>query len=222
VVVDNSPPVITKLLPSGSTVGTVEFRFAISDSSPLRSVMFRRDGGDWKELTFKDSRGYYYALWPTSLAENGVHVYEVRAVDALGNERTSSYTVSIENKDYSWAVAAGIVIVIIVLAAIVLLSRWKRHAEPMGIETPPGSPTPAVPPAGLQQQAPPMEQRPTSLMDLPPMPPAREGPFQPPSGWVVGESGRTAPPPIPQQAPPAEPPKPAPTELDKLVNDLTK
>jgi hypothetical protein len=215
--VDNTVPGIIRIMPNGAREGIVEFRFNVTDSSALHSVMFRRDGGEWKELTFRESRGCYYTLWKTSLSDNGLHVYEIRAVDALGNEKTMSYTVNIENKDYSWVVWVVMLVLLVVIVAYVAYSRRRKPVD---------SPTSPPEPAAVQP-VPPVRSQPASEMfprsepsynetaedtvrmdqPMPPMPPM---------------TAQNIP---PQNTPPAQPQaenKPSASELDKLVNDLTK
>jgi subtilisin-like proprotein convertase family protein len=194
--VDNSAPVIAKLLPGGPREGTVEFRFNVTDSSALQKVLFRRDGGEWKELTYRESNGAYYTLWKTSLADNGLHVYEVRAVDALGNEKTMSYTVSIENKDYGWVVWVVLVVLAVLIVAYVAYSRRRKPAED---ELKADEPEPA-----------------------PPAPPSVDSPFRAaPDGEAPGAPPATTPPP---QAPTERPARnlSGTEELDKIMNDLDK
>jgi hypothetical protein len=199
--VDNSAPVITKLLPGGPREGIVEFRFNVTDSSALEKVLFRRDGGEWKELTYRESRGAYYALWKTSLADNGLHVYEVRAVDALGNEKTMSYTVSIENKDYGWVIWVVLAVLAVLIVAYVAYSRRQKPVEDeLHVDEPEPAP-PAPPQVESPFQASPVEEGQKA--------PAREMPAMPPEA-----------PPAPRARP--EPGKSPTDEIDKIMNDLDK
>ena len=218
--VDNSAPVITKLLPGGSQEGIVEFRFNVTDSSALAKVLFRRDGGEWKEMTYRESRGAYYILWKTSLSDNGQHVYEVRAVDALGNEKTQSFTVSIENKDYAWVVWLILVLIVVVLvAAYVFVGRRKKPEEPLEDAPEPATEKPSTP------DEPPFRAEPV-FRDEPPEneAPRMEPPASPPMARPLEPM-----PPMPAESAPPRKTEPAPaekhvtaSELDKMVEDLTK
>jgi len=206
--VDNSAPVILKVLPNSSPEGTVEFRFNVTDSSPLSKVLFRRDGGEWKELTYSESKMVYYALWKTSLADNGAHVYEIKAVDSLGNERTASYSVTVANKDYSWVAWVILLVLVVLVVAYVAISRRQKPREEA-----PAAPEPAraepVPPveSPFSSAHPAGERPPANEPDMPPMPPAeaRQAP---------------TPPPEPKDRPAQQPS--AGTDLDKLMADLEK
>jgi subtilisin-like proprotein convertase family protein len=194
--VDNSAPVITKVLPGGPREGIVEFRFNVTDSSALAKVLFRMDGGEWNELTYRESRGAYYTLWKTSLSDNGVHVYEVRAVDALGNEKTMSYTVSIENKDYGWVVWVVLVVLAVLIVAYVVFSRRKKPEleDELKVDEPEPAP-PAPPQVDTPFRASPSDETPAAK---PETPAPREAPVEAPKA-VSG-----------------------PDELDKIMRDLDK
>ena len=224
--VDNTAPAITKLLPGGSRDGILEFRFNVTDSSALGKVLFRRDGGEWKELTYRESRGCYYTLWKTSLSDNGLHVYEIRAVDALGNEKTMSYTVNIENKDYGWVLWVVLIVLLAVIVAYVAISR-RRKPEEMPESSPEAAPERPVPPARSEfpSDGPVREEtedkeearpepvatrwepmaQPPKVQPLPPMPPmtAEVAPPRPAEPGMADKKGST-------------------NDLDKLVEDLTK
>ena len=211
--VDNSAPVIAKLLPGGSHEGIVEFRFTVTDSSALSKVLFRRDGGEWKELTFRESRGAYYTLWKTTLSDNGQHVYEVRAVDALGNEKTQSFTVSIENKDYAWAIWLVLVIIVVVLVLLYVLMtrRQKREELPEG-EPEPAPEQPPTPPEAKPAEEAPFRAEPIFRKE----PPVKESPWIDDSAPKPAENPPATMPPMPADKKGPEP------DLDKMVEELTK
>ncbi len=126
VFVDNSPPEIERLVPRGAAHGSVDFKFIVLDSSRVKRVEMRVDGGGWRELTHKEASGVYYTTWATDIGDNGAHRYEVRAVDELGNEAVASYTVSIENPDNSWMVWAALAVLLILIVVVLLVGRLRR------------------------------------------------------------------------------------------------
>jgi len=196
--VDNSAPVITRLLPGGSWEGTVEFRFNVTDSSALRTVLFRRDGGEWTEMTYRESRGAYSTLWRTSLADNGQHIYEVRAVDGLGNAATASYTVSIENKDYGWLVWVVLAVLVLAILGYMFIARRRGpRAEPGDAPGPEPPETPEAKPSPSEAAGRTGDRQ-----------PARDSPWEPDTA--------------PDAPGPPERGRPDSDELDKLVRDLGK
>ncbi|MGQ9582109.1 MAG: Ig-like domain-containing protein [Thermoplasmatota archaeon] len=129
VFVDNSPPEIVRLVPRGTARGSVDFKFTVSDSSRVKRVELRVDGGGWRELTYREASGIYYTTWATDLRDNGAHRYEVRAVDELGNEAVASYTVSVENPDNGWMVWAALAVLLILIVVVVLVGRYRKPKE---------------------------------------------------------------------------------------------
>ncbi|MEM4728404.1 MAG: Ig-like domain-containing protein [Thermoplasmata archaeon] len=235
VFVDNSAPEIFKLSPSGTVQGKVEFKFTVSDSSKVKRVELKLEGGEWREMIYREITGRYYATWDTGLGDNGVHRYEVRAVDELGNEAVAVYTVSVENPDYAWVVWAVIVVLLVLIAVVVVVGRFRKKEEEPGEAPELEEPGPVTPVAGE-----PVEELPGERSGEAP----REEKKPPAMGWV--EEGPSAAPPQhsspalaappiqPPPGPPAAPesaaaPQPAPpvkpggnSEVDSLLKELGK
>jgi hypothetical protein len=146
--VDNTPPVVTVRSPANvAQKGTVVISVDIADNSGVSEVEIRLDGGAWKEMSVTRTPGRYEYKWPTGVAQNGGHTYEVRTQDSLGNRGTTVYTFKVDNPDY-WPVVLVVLVVLTVVGGVMLVARGrkKRDEELLPpVEEPPGPAKPQGP-----------------------------------------------------------------------------
>ncbi len=140
VFVDNTPPTIVLLPPSGDH-GPITLSAKVTDApAGVASVSFIVDGRTYAAVT--DGRGgYSVTIWTTS-SDDGVHSYEVMATDRAGNTGSSAGTFSVNTPmDVYGAFLAFaplgtflVLLVALVLGLLLLVRRRggaeKREAKP--------------------------------------------------------------------------------------------
>jgi hypothetical protein len=112
----------------------------------LEKAWIRIDGGEWVPLVHNESTSDFKEMfsyrWDASKAENGAHLIEVHVEDKLGHAAETSFTVWVDNPDFSSS-AALILMLLMVLGVmipwVVLFHRSKRKQIAK------------TPPAGLQE-----------------------------------------------------------------------
>ncbi|MEM4729727.1 MAG: Ig-like domain-containing protein [Thermoplasmata archaeon] len=138
--VDNSPPEVVVRSPDKSDQkGEVSIVVDVSDATGVSSVLIRIDGGQWREMVVSRAPGRYIYKYPTTVAQNGEHTFEVRVEDTLGNRGTTVHTFRVKNEDYSVVIALALVIILIVGAALVIFRGKKKTME---VEPLPAEPEP--------------------------------------------------------------------------------
>jgi hypothetical protein len=157
--VDNTPPVVTVRSPGNiAQKGTVVISVDIADQTGVSDVEVRLDGGAWKEMSVTRTPGRYEYKWPTGVAQNGAHSFEVRTQDSLGNRGTTVYTFKVDNPDY-WPVVLVVLVVLTVVGGVMLVARGRRRrGEELlpPVEEPPGPAKPQGPeefPGGIDEVA---------------------------------------------------------------------
>ena len=145
ILVDNSPPVISLGGPSADH-GAIVLRANVTDSpAGVANVVFVVDGKTYAAVA-DGSGGYAVTLW-TTVADDGVHAYEVIATDRLGNTATQSAAFSVNNPVDAYGVIlafAPLGVFLVLLVALILgLLLWRRRgrsestpAHPDASETP--------------------------------------------------------------------------------------
>ncbi len=153
--VDNSPPVVRVRSPgSMEQKGDVRFDVEVSDATGVSSVMIRVDGGQWREMTASRAPGRFTFIYPTTVAQNGEHTFEIRVRDALGNEGTTVQAFRVRNDDWGpYILVLVVALILVALGAMVARGRRKRKEEAEALEPEP-SPPPEEPPKAFPEMAP--------------------------------------------------------------------
>ncbi|MEW5760324.1 MAG: Ig-like domain-containing protein, partial [Candidatus Thermoplasmatota archaeon] len=100
IVVDNDAPSIEIKKPKGGQKGSVEFMVIVTDESKIENVYIKL-GETWIEMTEIESNTYTFD-WITGEEDNGAHRYQIKALDALGNEGIINGRVIVENPTNYW------------------------------------------------------------------------------------------------------------------------
>jgi hypothetical protein len=119
VTLDNSPPVIS-ISPKSIEIlsGDITFRVRAFDVSQDVSVWISIDNGVWGVMGFDARSGQYVCTWHTIATDNGRHEVRVRAVDAIGNEKTYLYEFVVDNMQFGWVYLLLVMVLICVIAAL--------------------------------------------------------------------------------------------------------
>ena len=134
---------------------SVVFRATVIDPSGVSHVMINIDSLGWREMA-PDSNSSnpdtYVLFWPTSGADGGIHVFQIRTADNLGNEATRSGLISVKEKEEKtaflesftdalpviWLIIFIILIIVIgILAYLGILTKWARGEGRTKTEAPP-------------------------------------------------------------------------------------
>jgi hypothetical protein len=100
VFVDNTGPEISINYTKEGTErehGRVIFVVRVKDLSDVRIVYLNIDNTGWRQMVRKDNVTYSY-VWPTTEQIGGMHIYQIRAIDELGNEAIHMGEIYIEHK----------------------------------------------------------------------------------------------------------------------------
>ncbi len=129
--VDNSPPAITLLTPSGDH-GPITLTAQVADSpAGVASVTFIVDGTSYVGVNL--GNGTYGVTITTSAAQNGLHAYAVVAVDRVGNTATKTGSFSVNTPpDYLGAavnVAPLLIFLLLVVAFVLALLMVDRRRK---------------------------------------------------------------------------------------------
>ncbi len=135
--VDNSPPVITLLNPSGDH-GPITLTAQVTDTpAGVASVTFIVDGTSYVGVNL--GNGTYAVTIPTSAAQNGAHSYMVVAADRVGNAATKTGSFSVNTPpDYLGAavnVAPLLIFLLFLVAFILALLMVARRRKDEKRET---------------------------------------------------------------------------------------
>ncbi|MGQ9582700.1 MAG: Ig-like domain-containing protein [Thermoplasmatota archaeon] len=154
--VDNSPPAVSVRSPGNADQkGDVKIVVEVSDATGVQSVMVRVDGGQWREMTASRMTGRYTHTYPTTLAQNGEHTFEIRVRDALGNEGSTVHSFKVRNDDWGPYILVLVVVLILVAVGVVMVrGRKKRREEEMAEMEPGPPPPPEEPPKAFPEMAP--------------------------------------------------------------------
>lgn len=132
--VDNTPPAITLLTPSGDH-GPITLTAQVADTpAGVASVTFIVDGTSY--IAVNRGNGTYAVTIATSAAQDGAHSYMVVAVDRLGNTatRTGSFSVNTPTDYLGAAVIVApllifLLLVVAFLLALLMFARPKKDEE---------------------------------------------------------------------------------------------
>ncbi|MEW5759625.1 MAG: Ig-like domain-containing protein, partial [Candidatus Thermoplasmatota archaeon] len=138
VIVDNDGPEINIKKPKGTQEGYVYFGVEVNDLSDVKEVWLSIGGGEWVEL-IEIEEGYYIYTWYTTEKDNGVHRYQIKAVDNIGNINLFSGSVDVKNPPnygkifldlipllgFAFAVFAFALIIVLVRSG--RFQRWLRR-----------------------------------------------------------------------------------------------
>jgi hypothetical protein len=123
---------------------SVVFRATVTDPSGVSVVMINIDSLGWREMapdSNSSNPNTYVLIWPTSDAEGGSHVFQIRTADKLGNEATRSGLISVKEREEKtsfmesftdalpviWLIIFLILIIVIgILAYLGILTKWAR------------------------------------------------------------------------------------------------
>jgi len=123
---------------------SVVFKATIIDPSGVATVMINIDSTGWREMTpdSNDSNPNTYVLfWPTSGADGGAHVFQIRTADRLGNEATTSGLINVKEYEEKttfiehfknalpviWFILFLLLLIAIgLLAYFGILTKWAR------------------------------------------------------------------------------------------------
>ncbi len=89
------PGFITTDLPEKDS-GDIEFR--INNTDNATKMYINIDSSGWREMAYRSSDNTFWYIWNTDTGDNGLHTYQIKAVDAYGNERISSDTIEVNNE----------------------------------------------------------------------------------------------------------------------------
>jgi hypothetical protein len=98
---DNTGPVIELSYTRAGTekeAGEVTFYAEVTDPSGVRFVFLNIDNTGWREMIRSLNATTYVYVWPTTEQIGGVHIFQVKAVDELGNEAIRMGSITVEHK----------------------------------------------------------------------------------------------------------------------------
>lgn len=122
--VDNSPPAISSLTPSGGDVvaGEVSIVLILADDSEILEITLYLDNSP---VTFEREGNTVKYNWKTTLADNGKHVLRVYLRDAAGNMKVYEQTFSVNNPDMAPTIITIALIVALAAAGAGLITIRK-------------------------------------------------------------------------------------------------
>jgi hypothetical protein len=99
VYIDNTGPEIEIISPSGTVQGQVMYEVSVIDKGigNVSKVMLNIDGTGWREMLRIAQTDRFTYVWSTTEQLNGPHVFEIKAIDALGNEMIAVGSVTVGN-----------------------------------------------------------------------------------------------------------------------------
>ncbi len=90
---DSTPPLLILDPPAGALTARATFGIGVSDSSGVASLQYRIDGGAWHTLNLLATE----FEWDSTTVEDGPHTLEILTTDLLGNPRTVTRNLEVEN-----------------------------------------------------------------------------------------------------------------------------
>jgi hypothetical protein len=111
--------------------GRVVFTATVKDNSGIRIVLLNIDNTGWREMIRVDNTTYRYE-WPTTEQVSGVHIYQIKVVDVLGNEVVKMGNIHVEHEvppDYLRAVLDILPLAVFIFFVIlfIFVVFFKRH-----------------------------------------------------------------------------------------------
>lgn len=92
-ITDSTPPLLIIDPPVGALTARATFGIGVSDPSGVASLQYRIDGGSWHTLNLLATE----FEWDSTTVEDGTHTLEISTTDLLGNPRTVTRNLEVEN-----------------------------------------------------------------------------------------------------------------------------
>lgn len=152
ITLDSSPPSIA-ILPRPIEIlsGNVLFKVRAYDVSPQVTLWLMIDNSTWGLMGFDAKRSEYVYTWHTTQTDNGRHKVNIRAIDAIGNEKVYAYEYVVDNMQWGWVYLLMVLALVCVIAILL-----RRDVE---IEEVIEEPTPQI--VVVQQPVPVQQPQPT-------------------------------------------------------------